>query len=146
MEVRIKQEDGYWVVPCRDFAAVQLGKNIRSRYRTKGNAVRAILNPNYNTITLLCHNLEQLYTRLAYCENLLFKVQTLTKGQEDVWGLVGDCATASDSSVSGGVDGNFGGGIVTGEGAIGCSDGDNEGADGNNEGTSGCVGASECAT
>ena len=65
MSVRIVKRFGQWHIPCREFVAVQLDRDIPCRYRTKSNAIRAVTNEKHNLITLLCHNIETLYARLG---------------------------------------------------------------------------------
>ena len=131
MSVRIVRRGDNWVIPCREFAAVQLDKPIRYRYRTRGNAVRAVLNSKYNMTTLLCHNIEELYTRLTYAENLLWKIKRIAdQPSANVWGLVGDCfQIESDSQFSGGGNSDSGQGTGGSSSRDSSAEGGCEGAD-----------------
>ena len=137
MSVKIVQQGEFWVIPCREFAAVQLGRNIRFRYRTKANATRAVLNGKYNLLTNLCFNLEQLYTRLTMCENLLFKIKTHTSHfTEDVWWIGGhNSDIESDGFLSGSVNSGPGSGAEGTAATVGFSTEGTTGADGGDEGS-----------
>ena len=99
----------------REFVALKLDRKIRYEYRCKGNAKRAVTNDKYNTLTLLCYNLEQLATRSIAYENLLRDVHKTVQSTKDVWGSESDCFTtigdlfgtsSSDSSSCAGDEGS----------------------------------------
>ena len=94
MSVRIVKRLGRWVIPCREFVAVQLERDIPCHYRTKSNAVRAVTNERHNLITLLCHNIETLYARLGSLEKNMRDLAN----QSDVRGLDITCAAAVSGS------------------------------------------------
>ena len=97
MNVQIEKTEAGWVVPCRRWVAQELGRNIQYCYQTKGNAVRAVVNPRYNLTTVLCYNLREQSRSL---ENILAHL-----AKHHVRGLVGggDVA-ADDDSAAGGID------------------------------------------
>ena len=125
MNIAVVRCGDMWEIPCRGWASVHLDRRIKSLYRTKGNAIRAVRCPERNLLTEMCHKLQQLYTRLCYVENITFKikrlVQTVDLEQEyDVQFSVCDCgSTESDGFESGTGDSETGEGIVgTSEGAM----------------------------
>ena len=143
MSVEIVQQGDYWVIPCREFAAVQLDRKIRYRYRTKANATRAVLNGKYNLLTTLCFNLERMYTRATLVENLLFKIKThANQFSEDVWWLEHGCSDVEsngfelgrgDSGAGSGTGGTEGGDCVS-AGGFETTDSGFEGSDDSFEG------------
>ena len=84
-----------------------MDRPVKSQYRTKGNAIRAVQCPDRNLLTELCHRLEQMYGRLCFVENTLFKIQRIVQRIDldvdyDVQFSVWDCGAAeSDGSISG---------------------------------------------
>ena len=107
MNIAVVKYGDQWHVPCREWASVHMGREIKSLYRTKGNAIRAVQCPERNLLTEMCHRLEQMYTRLCYVENVVFKIkrilQTVDLDQDyDVQFFVWDCeSTESNGSDAG---------------------------------------------
>ena len=123
MNIAVLKSGGQWHVPCREWASIHMDRYVKSRYRTKGSAIRAIQCPERNLMTELCHRLEQMYQRLCYVENALFKIKYMLQKIDldldyDVQFSFWDCGvTESDSSVSGT------GGSSAGEGVGGTPEG-----------------------
>ena len=72
--MEIIKKDGQFVVPCREWAAIHLGKDITYSYRSKRNAVRTVEDPKRNTLTSLCFYSERLFTRVCVLETLLGRI------------------------------------------------------------------------
>ena len=124
MNIAVVKCGGMWEIPCRAWASTHLDRRIKSLYRTKGNAIRAVRCPERNLMTEMCHRLEQLYTRLCYVENILFKIKRLVQTVDldedyDVQLSIWDCgSTESDGFESGAGDSETGEGTIrTSEGA-----------------------------
>ena len=107
MNIAVVKCGDEWLVPCREWASIHMDRPVTSRYRTKGNAIRAVQCPDRNLMTELCHRLEQMYRRLCFVENSLFKIKYMLQKIDldldyDVQFSFWDSgATESDSSISG---------------------------------------------
>ena len=119
MNIAVVKSGDDWLIPCREWTSIHIDRHVKSRYRTKGNAIRAVQCPGRNLLTELCHRLEQMYTRLCYVEHVLFKIDRICKSVDfDVQFSEWDCGTTeSDGSVSGAGDSS------AGEGTGGTSEG-----------------------
>ena len=117
MEIQ-RSDDGKFVIPCREWAAVHMGLPITYEYKTKRNAQRAACDPKRNTTTRLCHYAEQLFTRVCVLETTLLSIKLKTDsydfGSDDVFG------TGSDGiSANGGDEGASDAACCSGEGDAG---------------------------
>ena len=107
MNIAVVKSGDEWLIPCREWASIHMDRPVKSRYRTKGNAIRAVQCPDRNLLTELCHRLEQMYGRLCLVEHTLFKIGRMVKAFDfdqdyDVQFSVWDCATTeSDGSIFG---------------------------------------------
>ena len=72
--MEVVQKGDYFVIPCREWAAVHLDRDIQYQFRTKGNAWRAIKDDKRNLLTIMCADLMQIYTRLTLAELILFEI------------------------------------------------------------------------
>ena len=136
----IEKEGDFYAIPCREWAAMHLGRKITHRYRTKSNALRAVRDPSRNLVTCLCKELLDVYTRLAQCELILFRIYKQAGAYDTsiyVREPVGDAGIpdGDDISAGGGNTGSGGsaGGAATGDGftaeTAGSSDGRDAGTD-----------------
>ena len=101
--MQVLRENDSYVIPCREWAAVHLGRNIKYQFRSKGNAWRAIRDPTRNLLTVMCYELMQVHTRLTLAEYLLMNIKNEVSTYEfDVVESDGHGGSAAgDGSVSG---------------------------------------------
>ena len=129
--MEIQQNGNLYVVPCREWAAVHLGRDITYEYRSKRNALRAATDPKRNTVTMLCYYAMQLFERVAVLETLLLRIKKTTERYDfdDVESIIGNGAVSDEHDTgSSAVDTESGGRIGGSEGAVACSGGGDEGA------------------
>ena len=117
MEIQ-RSDNGKFVIPCREWAAVHMDLPITYQYKSKRNAQRAACDPKRNTTTRLCHYAEQLFTRVCVLETTLLSIKLKTDsydfGSDDVFG------TGSDGiSTNGGDEGASDAACGSGEGDAG---------------------------
>ena len=67
----IEQNNGRFVVPCREWASVHLGLDLPYSYKTKRNAVRAMQRDS----TRLCHYMQRCYARVCALEIILCRAK-----------------------------------------------------------------------
>ena len=122
--MEIKQENGKFVIPCREWAAVHMELPLTYEYKSKRNAQRAACDPKRNTTTRLCHYAQQLYTRVCVLETTLLSIKQTTDrydfGSDDVFGAGSDCGSINGgdegTAESAGCSGEGDAGTVTGSG------------------------------
>jgi len=126
----IVQEGERFVISCREWAAVHLGRDIKYSYRTKRSADRAVKDVKRNLITKLCDYSQKLFTRVCVLETILLRIK---KGTE-LYDFDDVESAFSDGGVSFGI--NTGtAGDDTGSG--GAAAGSGAGASGSDAGASG---------
>ena len=130
--MEIQQNGELFIVQCREWAAVHLGKDITYAYRNKRNALRAATDPKRNTITTLCYYSMQLFERVAVLESLLLKIKQTTNRYDfdDAESIIGDGGVSNEVDTGSATDDTGSGGAVgRTEGAVSCSGGGDEGTD-----------------
>jgi hypothetical protein len=136
--MEIQQKGGLFVVPCREWAAVHLGKDITYAYRNKRNALRAATDPKRNTVTTLCYYSQQLFERVAVLETLLLRIKQISgrydfDEPDDAGSTIGDGGLSNGINSGAAADDTGSGKSTCGtEGAAGSSGGGDEGTDGSN--------------
>ena len=111
MAVVIEENAKGYCIAVREWAELQIGKPLKSTYKHKSNAIRAVRDPKRNTVTLLCQLAWESTKRAAQLEIILSQItKALGDYSEDVGSAFGDAGPlgSSDSSSSGS-DGETGG-------------------------------------
>ena len=121
----IQQEGDRFVISCREWAAMHLGRDIKYSYRTKRSAERAVKDVKRNLITKLCDYSQKLFTRVCVLETILLRIKKGTELYE-----FDDVESAfSDGGVSLGFDTGAAGDDTSSSGAVAGSEGGVGGAD-----------------
>ena len=119
LKMEIVKEGNQYVVPCREWAAVHLGRDIKYSYRSKRNAERCVNDPKRNMVTGLCDYTQKLFTRVCVLETILIGIKQQTEHYDfgDADSIVSDCggsdeldkgATGDDTGTGGGTAGATG--------------------------------------
>ena len=131
----IVQEGERFVISCREWAAVHLGRDIKYIYRSKRSADRAVKDSKRNLITKLCDYSQKLFTRVCVLETILLRIKKGTElyDFDDVESAFSDGGVslgfdrfaAGDDSCSGGAaEGSGAGASGADSGAFGTDSGD----------------------
>jgi hypothetical protein len=130
MSVLIEENQEGYCVAVREWAEMQLGRPLKHTYKNRSNAVRAVRDPNRNTVTMLCQLAWESARRAGQLELILLRITKTLRHyvpDSDVGaGFVDAGSVGADGSDFERVDGEA---WETGEGARG-SVGEAGGSDG----------------
>ena len=79
LKMEIVQKGNQYIVPCREWAAVHLGRDIKYSYKSKRNAERCVNDPKRNMVTGLCGYTQKLFTRVCVLETILLGIKQQTE-------------------------------------------------------------------
>ena len=133
--MQVQKEGSFFVVPCREWMAVHLDRDITFAYRNKRNAVRAANDPKRNLVTSLCFYGQCLYERVAVLETLLLRIKKSTDAYDfdeaDAGSIIGDGGSiVGEHSGSEGADRGSRAGVAATEAGDEGTDGGSGGSDG----------------
>ena len=123
----VVKEGELYVIPCREWAAIHLDKDITYEYKSRRNALRAVNDPKRNTLTSLCYYTRSLFTRVCVLETILARIKKEALSYDfdvcgDFWD--GSGSAECDCSAAGGCGESAAGDGSAGEGTTGADSGD----------------------
>ena len=119
MSILIEQNAEGFTVAVREWAGMQLGRDIKHTYKLKRNAIRAVRDDTRNTVTLLCNLAWESARRAARLEQIMLALSQKIRNyvDSDVGAIIRDAGSASSGDCGSG-EGDAGL-VGSGEGARG---------------------------
>ena len=105
MSVLIEENQDGYCVAVREWAEIQLGRPLKHTYKSRSNAVRAVRDPNRNTVTMLCQLAWESARRAAQLELILLKItKTLQnyKPDSDVGAIISNAGPSCSGDIGSG--------------------------------------------